>query len=132
MGGGILIAGESPGFFVERGRASRGMSCTGFSESARERVLRRARQDIVFGEDFEVLTAPAATVDTGGECVALHIVGRSRRPDGAELVLELYAAARGETLYVFGLRALADRYEDHRKAFAVSIATVKFAGAARR
>lgn len=126
-----ILAGESPGFFVERARASRGMSCTGLSASARDRVLTRARQDIVFGEDFEVLAAPAATVDTVGGCEALHVVGRSRRPDGADLVLELYAATSGETLYVFGLRALADRYEDHRKAFAASVASVKFAASPR-
>jgi hypothetical protein len=127
-----ILAGERLGFFIERGRASRGMSCSGFSESARERVLTRVRQDIAFGEDFEVLASPAATVDSVGSCEALHIMGRSRRPDGAELVLELYAAARGETLYLFGLRALADRYEDHRKTFAASIATIRFAVAAPR
>jgi hypothetical protein len=127
-----ILAGESPAFFLERGRATRGMRCSGFSGSAREQVLTRARQDIAFGEDFEAIVPPAASVDSVGGCEALHIVGRSRRPDGAELVLELYAAARGETLYLFGLRALADRYEEHRRTFAASVATVKFAMAAPR
>lgn len=127
-----ILAGESPGFFIERRRAGRGMSCSGFSGSARERVLTQAREDIAFGEGFEVLVPPAATVDSVGGCEALHVVGRSRRPDGAEVVLDLYAAARGETLYFFGLRALADRYEDRRPTFAASVATVKFAADASR
>ena len=61
-----------------------------------------------------------------GGCEGLHIVGRSRRGDGNELVLELFAVARRDTLYLFGLRALAQHHEDFRAPFATAVASVKF------
>jgi hypothetical protein len=121
-----ILAGESPGFFVERAAASRGMGCEGFSAAARESVLARAREDLVFGDGYEVLQAPVASAADLGGCRGLHVVGRSRRPDGAEVVLELYAAARGETLHLFGLRALSDRHAEHRGPFATAVATATF------
>jgi hypothetical protein len=121
-----ILAGESPAFFIERGRVGRGMRCEGFTKNGREQVLSKAREDIVFGEHYEVLEPPSASAQVVGGCDALRVVGRSRRADGEEVVLELYAAAHGDTLFVFGLRALADRYQDYREPFADAVSTVKF------
>ena len=121
-----ILAGESPGFFVERTEAGRGMRCEGFSAAGKERVLQRARDDLVFAEGWEVVQAPAVTAAEIGGCQGLHVVGRSRRPDGAEVVLELYAAAPGDRLHLFGLRALAARLDEHREPFATAVATVTF------
>jgi hypothetical protein len=121
-----ILAGESPGFFIERSPAGRGMRCTGFSKNGREQMLSRAREDIVFGEHYDTLEQPSATAVIVGGCDALRMFGRSRRADGAEVVLDLVAVARGDTLYLFGLRALADRYADYRRTFAEAMATLKF------
>ena len=82
--------------------------------------------DIVFGENYAVLEAPTATAQAVSGCDGLRIVGRSRRADGAEVVLELLATAQGGTLYLFGLRALAPNYEAYREIFTRSISTLKF------
>jgi len=125
-----ILAGESPGFFIERADAERGMNCDRLSGGARERLLERARGDLVFGEGFDVLEAPRASDSRVGGCAALQVVGRSRRPDGAEVVLELFAAAKHGTLYLFGVRALADRYERFREPFVVAVESATFAVAA--
>jgi hypothetical protein len=122
-----VLAGESPGFFVERTEVKRGMSCNGFSSGARTRLLRWAAEDLIFDADHEMLEAPSATQETVGGCGALRLIGRSRRrSDGNDVVLEIFAVARGDTLYLFGLRALADRYEEHRKVFAAAVDSVRF------
>jgi hypothetical protein len=121
-----ILAGESPGFFIERDDAVRGMGCDGFSGGATERILERARRDLAFGEGYEIVAAPAASPATVGDCEGLRVLGRSRRQDGAEVVLELFAAAQGDTLTLVGLRALADRYEQHREPFRVAVDSVRF------
>ena len=40
--------------------------------------------------------------------------------------LDLAAAASNETLYVFGMRALVDRYESDLETFETAMSTVKF------
>jgi hypothetical protein len=127
-----IVAGEKPGFFLEREPAGRGMKCLGFSPKARERVLASAREDLVFGEEYETLQPPVATSHPVGGCEGLRILGRSRRPDGAEVVLEMYAAANGDRLYYLFMRALADRYEEARKPLANALETVRFAAEVRR
>jgi hypothetical protein len=121
-----ILAGESPGFFLERAAAQRGMTCGGFSSGSRRRVLAYARRDLIFGEDDELIETPTLSEATVAGCAALFVTGRSRRPDGAEVVLEIYAAANGDTLYYFGLRTLADRHAAHREPFAAALETVKF------
>jgi len=121
-----ILAGESPGFFLEREENHRGMSCGRISPSSRQRVLAYARRDLVFGKDYEVLEAPTVTPAMVGGCEAWRVTGRTRRPDGAEVVLEIYAAANGETLYFFGQRSLADRHAAHREPFAAALETVKY------
>jgi hypothetical protein len=121
-----ILAGERAAFFLRREKVGRGMSCRGFSKGARERVLARVRGDLGFGEDYEVIEPPHASSATVGGCDALRVLGRSRRPDGAEVVFELHAAAPGETLYMFELRAVSDRYEDFRRPFAEAVASVNF------
>ncbi len=121
-----ILAGESLGFLFERSQAGRGMGCEGFSKGGRERVLERARGDLVIGAGSATLAPPEVSPVTIGSCEGLRVLQRSRRPDGAEVVLELHAVAHGETLYTFGLRALADRYEAFRKPYLATLASVEF------
>ncbi len=121
-----ILAGQTPGISIERSRAGRGMSCRGFTAAARERLLARAREDRLFGEGHEVVEAVAASSDVVDGCEAVRIRGRSRRVDGTEVVLDLMAAAPGETLYVFGLRTLDERYASDLETFETALSTVKF------
>jgi len=121
-----ILAGQTPGIFIERSRAGRGMSCRGFSAAARERLLVQAREDPLFGEGHEVVEDVAASSGVVDGCEAVRIRGRSRRHDGAEVVLDLMAVAPGQTLYVFGLRTPGERYANDLKTFETALSTVKF------
>ena len=121
-----ILAGMTPGIFIERSRAGHGMGCRGFSAGARERLLARAREDRLFGEGYEVVEAVAASSGVVDGCEGVRIRGRSRRDDGTEVVLELMAAAPGKTLYVFGLRASSERYASDLETFETALETVKF------
>ncbi len=121
-----ILAGMTPGIFIERSRAGQGMGCRGFSKSARQRLLTRASEDRLFGEGHEVVEAVTASPGVVDGCEALRIRGRSRRDDGTEVVLDLMAAAPGETLYVFGLRASGERYASDLETFETALSTVKF------
>jgi len=120
-----ILAGESQGFFIERGPAGRGVGCEGISNKGRERLIARAEEDIVFGENYDTLDPPSASPITVSGCDGLRIVGRSRRADGAEVILDLVATAQGDSLFLFGLRALAPNYDEYRRIFDDSITTLK-------
>jgi len=121
-----VLAGQTPGIFIERSPAGRGMGCRKISAAARERLLARAREDRLFGEGHEVVEAVSASSGVVDGCEAVRIRGRSRRDDGTEMVLELMAAVADRTLYVFGLRTLAERYESDLETFDTALSTVKF------
>ena len=127
-----LLAGEISGFFVERLNARSGMSCEGFSRGARERMLDRVREDPLFGESCRMQGVPETAEHTVGECEALRVIGRCARDDGKPVLLDLVATASGETLYVFGLRALEERYEKDLEVFERALSTVKFSVAVSR
>jgi hypothetical protein len=121
-----VLDGESPGIFLERSRAGRGMGCRRFSKAAVKELVSRAHEDRLFGEGYQMVQAPAASPFVVDGCEALRIRGRSRRVDGIEVQLDMVAAASNETLYVFGMRALGDRYESDLVVFETAMSTVKF------
>jgi hypothetical protein len=121
-----VLSGENGGFFVDRREAQSGMSCEGFTEKARNRLLMDATEDPLFPEDGgkEESTRTEPIVVDG--CHGLRILRRSRQPGEPERVLDRVAVCRGETLYFFGLRSRADRYEADRKVYETSLASVRF------
>jgi hypothetical protein len=119
------IDGRAPAFSIERSEASRGMRCDGLSKRGRAEVLERAARDRLFGRGYQALQQPTASEARVADCAGLHVVGRSRAPDGVEMVLEQYVAADRGTLFTFGLRAPADRLEEFRGPFDAAVASAK-------
>lgn len=119
-------AGQVGGIFIDRNKAERGMSCIGFTEKARARLLERAERDPLFrgvrGEEESTRTEPWA-VDG---CHGLRIVRRSRPEEGAEVVLDVRAVCDGETLFLFGLRSRADRFDADVEVFEQAVSHVRF------
>jgi hypothetical protein len=54
------------------------------------------------------------------------MVRQSSSEDGERRVLELHAVAREGTLFLFGVRSRAGRYEDDRKVLETVLSTVRF------
>ena len=57
------------------------------------------------------------------------MVARGRRADGAEAVVDLRIVARRDTLFTFGVRALATEYESMLQTFEPVVAAARFATA---
>jgi len=99
------MRGERPAIFVHLSEQTRGMSCDGFSEKAREGLLDRAAADLVADYTFHVVDAPQSTAVPISECQGLSIRGHSRSANGTELWLERRVVAHGRALYTIDLRS---------------------------
>lgn len=120
-----VLAGEIPAFFLERTPVEGGMGCKGFSDKARAKLIERAREDPLFGEEVE-LPEPSTSDVSIDDCAGLRIEARGPGPDGGERLLDLSAVAHKDTLFLFGLRAAAGNYETFREPYETAIATVRF------
>ena len=75
---------------------------------------------------------PETAEQSVGECRALRVTARCERDDGKTVLLNLVAAASAETLYIFGLRAVEQRYKKDLEVFERALSTVKFSVAVSR
>jgi hypothetical protein len=121
-----VFAGEVPAFFVARRQAESGMDCTGFSEKARRRLVEREQQRTVDVLGYALEAPFSLSPATVGLCSGLRAQGRSRRPDGQAILIDLYLVAHERTEYVFGIRALEETYAAARQPFDTALATLKF------
>jgi tRNA(Leu) C34 or U34 (ribose-2'-O)-methylase TrmL len=121
-----VLAGEALAFFLEKEPAAKGVSCKGLSQEAVAKLMERARNDALLGPGGSWLEPPHSEPATLDRCAGLRIQGRARRADGREVLLDLRAAAHGETLYLFGLRAPAADDKGYREPFETAIASIRF------
>jgi hypothetical protein len=120
-----LRAGRASGFTLERREVSGGMRCDGITDKARAAILARAGIDPLLGTI--VLGVPEATPARIGGCEALRLSARGVVSPGEETIVDVYAVARGETLFLFRQRAVAARLDEERKVFETALSTLTFA-----
>ena len=60
------------------------------------------------------------------DCSGLRIVRRSRQSDEEQLILDLRAVSDDETVFLFGLRSRAGRYEEDLQRFDTAVRSVRF------
>ncbi|HKQ60691.1 MAG TPA: hypothetical protein VJS92_05350 [Candidatus Polarisedimenticolaceae bacterium] len=120
-----LARGELRGFWLERSEAGAGMRCAGLSAAAEKQIVERAAAQL--GPDVTVTQPAQATPIEIDGCRGVHVEARGRRGDGAELRLDLRAAASGDTLYVLGRRSLERAAATDAELFEAAAASVRFA-----
>jgi hypothetical protein len=118
--------GEIPGFFIERMPVEKGMKCKGFSEKGMERLLDLAAEGALFHGGGKLAGIPTASPELIDRCNGLRLRGQVVAEDGTRTEIDLHAAAEGDTLFVFGLRAIPQRYEEYREVLDASLATLMF------
>ena len=120
--------GMLPSFFLQRQRADKGMSCSGFSDKAEKRAVDLIGKDPEFKGKNAVEAAHAESVAVGG-CKGLRISAKGQRAQGFPLVAEAYVASDGETMYVFSLRNPAENFDKNVDVFHKAISTLRLAAA---
>jgi len=125
---GKIDTGSLPSFFLQRLRADKGMSCSGFSDKAEKKALDLIGKDPEFKGKNAVEAAHAEPADVGG-CKGLKIRAKGQRPQGPPLVAEAYVASDGETMYVFSLRNPADTFDKNVDVYHKAISTLRLAAA---
>lgn len=121
-----VLAGSVPAFFVERRQVEKGMRCDGFTEKGLERLLQLAAEGRLFLGGGRLAESPAVTPELIDRCKGLRLRARSVSTAGVETALDLHTAADRDTLFVFGVRASPETYEESRKALEAALSTLKF------
>jgi hypothetical protein len=118
--------GENPAFFIERMPVEGGMRCKGFSKEGLERFLDLAAEGALFHGGGKIAANPTVSPEIIDRCKGLRIRGRVEAEDGTQTEIDLHAAANGDTLFVIGLRAIPEKYEEYREVLDSSLATLMF------
>jgi len=118
------LSGAAPAFFVERLAAGRGMTCEQVSDKARRRVLEQAAAGELFHGGGQFVALPTVTPIVVDRCKGLRLRGRVADRDGVTTEVDLHGVVQGDTLYVFGLRAIPERYYEYRKVLEAALDTV--------
>ena len=121
-----VLAGELPAFFIGRSEIESGMSCNGFTDKAKQRLIQREHERTVDVLGYPLVEPFSLTPATVGFCSGFRAQARSRRPDGREILIDLYFVADDATLYVIGLRSLDEVHAAAREPFENALATLKF------
>jgi len=121
-----IDSGETPSLLVDRHKSQRGMSCAGFDDKARKRML-DVYETSSMGRSGHLLgTSEVKAMPVGG-CQGLRVMLRSRDPDGTETHTLVYAASDGETAYDFFLRNRKEFFEKNLPMFEKAVSTLKIA-----
>lgn len=121
-----VATGELPSFLVDRGPASKGMSCTGFSKDGIKTVTGRLKSDPMFGKDRTVVVALAAEDVTVHGCQGVRFRAETRSREGEDWVLDAHAFSDGKVLYLFALRTLKEFFEGARPTYEASMRSPGF------
>lgn len=117
--------GELPSFSVQRFPLKFDIYCRSFPETARREVLKMVYKDPMFDRKNKPLERFRADSVVVGGCVGIRIKGRTQQPDGTVWVMDTYAFADGEILYLFTLKNMIEHYDRDLSIFEQSISTLR-------
>jgi hypothetical protein len=121
-----VLAGEVPALIVERRPAEKGMGCGGFSTAALDRLLALATAGELLPGGAALLAPPTASPEPIDRCNGVRLRSRATGAAGVETEVDLHVAAENGTLFVFGVRALPERYDEARATLDRVMTTVQF------
>lgn len=124
-----VLSGETEAIVVETRASSRGMACDKLDARGRDAILALVRRDALFEAGFqaegEISTEP---VEIGG-CSGLRLQASARHVDGTRALLDVRAAARGDTLYLFTSRSRAAESAARAATFDAMVGSIRFSAA---
>lgn len=116
--------GELPSFSVQRFPLKFDIYCDSFPKETQRKVVKMVYKDPMFDRKNKHLERFRADTVFTGECVGIRIRGRTQQPDGIVWVMDAYAFADDEILYLFTLKNVAEYYEINSSLFEQFISTL--------
>lgn len=117
--------GELSSFSIQRFPLKFDICCRSFPETARREVLKMVYKDPMFDRKNKPLERFRADSVVVGGCVGIRIKGRTQQPDGTVWVMDTYAFADGEILYLFTLKNMIEHYDRDLPIFEQSVSTLR-------
>lgn len=124
-----MSRGALPTFFMDRYKASKGMSCLGYDASAQKRKLKIFSTADALGKKPKVIGKPeVSNVDFGG-CRGIKVSLSADTAYGSTMQMLVYSAAIDGMTYDFALLTDTQYFEQNLSWFERAIASVRLTGA---
>ena len=121
--------GDVPAFFVDRGPATRGMSCSKLTRRAESQVEELVSRDEIFRQTrgLLLLARPKVSQIELAGCQALKITGSAPLgPEKTPWSLDVRAVSDGKIMYLFHIRTTDDNFLKNLLVFEAALATLHF------
>lgn len=124
-----LSTGALPAFFVDRYKASRGMSCDHFDSRAQKRKVKIYSKAYALGKKPKLLGKPEIVPVELGGCRGLRVSLSALNADGETLHMLVYTAAINGLTYDFALLTEASYFDQNLPWFSRIMSSVRLTGA---
>ena len=124
-----MLSGEIPSFFMDRYKADKGMTCTGFDARALKKKLRIYAKSDALGKKAKLLGEPEVATTPVGGCLGIRVMMRANTATGATMHMLVYSAAVGDTTYDFVLMTEPQYFAQNLPWFERVVASVRLTGA---
>jgi hypothetical protein len=119
--------GKLEAVLIDRRKAAKGMTCEGFTDKGRDRLLAWVAEEPLLGEDYELLGEPELVPTQVDGCDGLRVRARARNVEGDEVLLDLRTVASGATAFLLALRGPAGGSAGTKALFEEMVGTFRLA-----
>lgn len=123
-----MLSGEIPSFFMDRYKADKGMTCTGFDARALKKKLRIYAKSDVLGKKAKLLGEPEVATTPVGGCLGIRVMMRANTSTGATMHMLVYSAAVNGTTYDIVLMTEPQYFAQNLPWFERVVASVRLTG----
>lgn len=124
-----MLSGAVPSFFMDRYKASKGMSCEGFDARAQKKKLKIYTKSDALGTGSKVVGKPDVSTTEFGGCKGLRVLILADSVDGKRMQMLVYSAAVAGLTYDFVLLAEPMYFDQNLPWFERAIASVRLTAA---
>lgn len=124
-----MMSGATPSFFLDRYKAGKGMTCSGFDARALKKKLKIYTKSDVLGKKAKLLGEPEVTPTPVGGCQGIRVLVRANTETGTTMQMLVYSAAIDGTTYDFVLTAEPQFFARNLQWFERVISSIRLTGA---
>lgn len=124
-----MESGEIPSFFIDRYKADKGMTCTGFDARAQKKKVKIFVKADALGSKSKIIGEPEVANAPVGGCQGLRVMVRANTAAGATVQMLVYSAAVDGITYDLALIAEPRYFDQNLPWFERVVSSMRLAGA---